>query len=84
MKANDANVILSRRICPGRLLVDTSVFLSCVMTLAVFNITPYMENGKAVIPDLDQCTGINSHPSKFKCQITPRSAKALALINAEL
>ncbi|KAK2461241.1 hypothetical protein APHAL10511_006768 [Amanita phalloides] len=73
------------RICPGRLLVDTSVFLSCVMTLAVFDITPYMEDGKAVMPDLDQRTGLVSHPSKFKCQITPRSPNALALlINAEL
>ncbi|KAK2461240.1 hypothetical protein APHAL10511_006767 [Amanita phalloides] len=72
------------RICPGRLLANMSVFLSCAMALAVFDITPYMENGKAVMPDLDQRTGIVSHPSKFKCQITPRSPKALALINADL
>ncbi|KAK2465030.1 hypothetical protein APHAL10511_003106 [Amanita phalloides] len=71
------------RICPGRVFADTSVFISCVMILAVFNITPYMEDGKAVMPDLVQCTGTISHPSEFKCEITARSPKAVALINAD-
>jgi len=69
-----------RRICPGRVLADISVFISCAMTLAVFNITPYVENGMPVTPDLTQSTGTISHPSPFKCTITPRSRKALQLI----
>ncbi|KAF8348622.1 cytochrome P450 [Amanita rubescens] len=71
-----------RRICPGRVLADVSVFLSCAVTLAVFKITPHMENGKPVMPDLTQSTGTISHPSEFKCTIKPRSQKALELINA--
>ncbi|KAF8624474.1 hypothetical protein AX15_005857 [Amanita polypyramis BW_CC] len=71
-----------RRICPGRILTDVSIFISCAMTLAVFNITPYTKDGKPVIPDLEQTTGVLSHPSKFKYNITPRSQKVLALVNA--
>ena len=41
----------------GRVLADISVFLSCAMTLSVFNITPHMENGTPIMPDLTQSTG---------------------------
>ncbi|SJL03002.1 related to cytochrome P450 CYP2 subfamily [Armillaria ostoyae] len=34
-----------RRICPGKLLADASLFISCAMVLAVFNISKYSENG---------------------------------------
>lgn len=70
-----------RRICPGRLFADASVFLTCAMALAAFNIGPHMEDGKPVIPDVKQGTGIISHPSVFKCTITPRSSRVVALIN---
>ena len=42
----------------GRLLAEISVFISCAMSLAVFNITPHIENGMPVIPDLTQTTGV--------------------------
>ncbi|KAF8623889.1 hypothetical protein AX15_006144 [Amanita polypyramis BW_CC] len=71
-----------RRICPGRILGDVSTFISCAMTLAVFDITPYTKDGKPVIPDLEQSTGVISHTSKFKCNIVPRSQEALALVDA--
>ncbi|KAF8624702.1 hypothetical protein AX17_007033 [Amanita inopinata Kibby_2008] len=70
-----------RRICPGRVLADASVFITCAMTLAVFNITPHVEDGKPVMPDLKQTTGTVSHPSEFKCRIIPRSRKAFELID---
>ncbi|KAF9453375.1 cytochrome P450 [Macrolepiota fuliginosa MF-IS2] len=73
-----------RRICPGRVLADASIFITCAMTLAVFDISKYMEDGKFVEPVVDQTTGTISHPTAFQCSIKPRSHKALALINAEL
>ncbi|PFH50869.1 hypothetical protein AMATHDRAFT_60362 [Amanita thiersii Skay4041] len=72
-----------RRICPGRLLADTSIYMACAMSLAVFDITPHIENGKAIMPNMEQSTGTISHPSEFKCTIVPRSRKALALISAD-
>ncbi|KAJ3746174.1 cytochrome P450 [Lentinula detonsa] len=72
-----------RRICPGRVLADASVFISCAMALAVFNISKYSENGVVIEPDRNQSSGTISHPSSFKCTISPRSDKAVALIQAD-
>ncbi|KAJ3563157.1 hypothetical protein NP233_g9122 [Leucocoprinus birnbaumii] len=74
-----------RRICPGRVLADASIFISCAMTLAVFDISKHVDvSGQVVEPIVDQTTGIISHPTPFRCSIKPRSEKALALINAEI
>ncbi|KAJ7655820.1 cytochrome P450 [Mycena polygramma] len=70
-----------RRICPGRVLGDASVFITCAMTLAVFNISRASDGGEIT---LDQTQGTISHPSTFKCLIKPRSAKALDLIQADV
>jgi len=69
-----------RRICPGRVLADASIFISCAMVLAVFNVSKYSEDG---FIDTDQSTGTISHPSVFKCSISPRSDRAVALIQAD-
>ncbi|KAF7762119.1 hypothetical protein Agabi119p4_8712 [Agaricus bisporus var. burnettii] len=71
-------------ICPGRIMAEASIFISCAMTLAAFNISKYEENGQVIEPIVDQTTGTISHPVAFKCSIKPRSEKALALINAEV
>ncbi|KAG2151680.1 cytochrome P450 [Suillus bovinus] len=60
-----------RRICPGIHLVDASVWISIVMSLAVFDISKIVENG---------VEHTLSHPKPFKCSIKPRSPKAIALI----
>ncbi|KAF8635472.1 hypothetical protein AX15_000445 [Amanita polypyramis BW_CC] len=72
-----------RRVCPGSALADISVFISCAMTLAAFNITPLIEDGKPILPDLKQSTGVISHTSGFRCNIVPRSQKAVDLINID-
>ncbi|KAJ7445117.1 cytochrome P450 [Mycena latifolia] len=69
-----------RRICPGRLLADTSVFLACSMILSVFNISKVNKNGVVVEPPVGQTTGIVSQPLPFECSARPRSDQALALI----
>ncbi|KAJ7174155.1 cytochrome P450 [Mycena crocata] len=69
-----------RRICPGKLLADTTIFMACSAVLAVFNISKAHENGVFVEPRLGQTAGTVSHPLPFKCSVEPRNARALELI----
>ncbi|KAE9404451.1 cytochrome P450 [Gymnopus androsaceus JB14] len=71
-----------RRICPGMHLADASVFVSCVMSLAVFDIGKCVENGMVIEPVNDRTSGTISHPKPFKCSIKPRSPRAIALIQS--
>ncbi|KAF8803765.1 cytochrome P450 [Phlegmacium glaucopus] len=68
---------------PGIHLADASVFISCAMSLAVFDITKVVENGVTIEPVHESTTGTISHPKPFKCSIKPRSEKAISLIEAE-
>ncbi|KAF9569422.1 cytochrome P450 [Agrocybe pediades] len=72
-----------RRICPGLHLADASIFISCVMSLAVFDVSKCVENGIVVEPVHDNTTGTISHPVPFKCCVKPRSEKAISLIMAD-
>ncbi|KDQ62047.1 hypothetical protein JAAARDRAFT_148681 [Jaapia argillacea MUCL 33604] len=72
-----------RRICPGINLANASVFITCAMTLAVFNITkPVDRSGCVIEPSLEFSSGTISHPPDFQCSITPRTAKAERLIRS--
>lgn len=46
-----------RRICPGLNLADASVFISCAMSLAVFDISKAVENGVEIVPVVDSTPG---------------------------
>ncbi|KAF5360383.1 hypothetical protein D9756_005181 [Leucocoprinus leucothites] len=53
-----------------RVLADASIFVSCPMTLAVFNISKYVDqSGQVIEPVVDQTTGTVSHPTPFQCSI---------------
>lgn len=69
-----------RRICPGRLLVESSVWLTVARSLAVFDISKAVEDGKEVEPDVQFTPGIISHPHPFRASIKPRSKGYEALI----
>jgi len=71
-----------RRICPGRMLADASLFISCAMSLAVFDISKYSKNGTTLEVKHEQTTGTISHVKPYQCSITPRSQRAVELINA--
>ncbi|KAG1852855.1 cytochrome P450 [Suillus subalutaceus] len=73
-----------RRICPGRHLANLTVWLSVVMSLAVFDISKVVENGVEITPELDPSTGTISHPKSFRCSIRHRSAKAFELIQQDI
>ncbi|KAJ7781604.1 cytochrome P450 [Mycena metata] len=72
-----------RRICPGMHLADASIFISCAMALAVFDISKCVENGKVVVPIHENTTGTISHPVAFRCAVSPRSERSIQLIQAE-
>jgi cytochrome P450 len=72
-----------RRICPGLNLADASVFISCAMSLAVFDISKAIENGVEITPVVDNTPGTISHPVPYNCSIKPRSTKAAALIQQD-
>ncbi|KAG2158981.1 cytochrome P450 [Suillus bovinus] len=76
-----------RRICPGIHLAEASVWLSAVMSLAVFDISKAVENGIEITPEVDPLSGTIRYPSShlkpFKCSIKPRSSKAVALIEQD-
>ncbi|KAI0049998.1 cytochrome P450 [Auriscalpium vulgare] len=71
-----------RRICPGLLLADATVWASIVMSIAVFDVERKVVNGVEIVPEPKYSDGIISHPEHFECVVKPRSAKTEALILA--
>ncbi|KAK7682347.1 hypothetical protein QCA50_014552 [Cerrena zonata] len=67
----------------GLNLADTSVFIFCALSLAVFNVSKVVRDGVVVEPICEWETGVVSHPKDFECSIKPRSAKARELILME-
>ncbi|KAG1851316.1 cytochrome P450 [Suillus subalutaceus] len=72
-----------RRICPGIYLAEASIWISTVMSLAVFDISKVIENGVEITPEVETLPGVIGHPKPFKCSIKPRSATALGLIEQD-
>ncbi|KAJ7812014.1 cytochrome P450 [Mycena olivaceomarginata] len=66
-----------RRICAGKLLAETAVFMECSAILSVFNISKPRENGVPVEPQLGH------HVLPFKCIVEARNARALVLIQSD-
>ncbi|KAF8191472.1 cytochrome P450 [Mycena galopus ATCC 62051] len=74
-----------RRICPGRHMATSSVWLSIARILATFDITKAVgEDGQIIEPTYEYFAGLVVQPLPFKCSIKPRSEKAAALIKASL
>ncbi|KAI0273310.1 cytochrome P450 [Gloeopeniophorella convolvens] len=72
-----------RRVCPGLHLADASLFVYAACVLAVFDIAPARDaQGRPVPPKMEVGSGVISHPGRFECSVTPRSARAAALATA--
>ncbi|WQF86426.1 Putative cytochrome P450 [Colletotrichum destructivum] len=69
-----------RRICPGKILAENSLFLNIAQSLAVFDIAKKVVDGKVVEPKVDFEDGLISHPMEFETSIKPRSARHEELI----
>ncbi|KAF8893737.1 cytochrome P450 [Mucidula mucida] len=72
-----------RRVCPGLHLAEASVYILVAMSLAVFDVSPVIEDGVPVLPTHENTDGTISHQKPFKCNLQPRSERAVALIRSE-
>ncbi|KAJ6472466.1 cytochrome P450 [Mycena sanguinolenta] len=71
-----------RRICTGQYVADQSLWIAIASILATCTITKALdENGNTIVPDMTMSDGLISHPSDFRCAISPRSVEAKALIH---
>ncbi|KAJ7488325.1 cytochrome P450 [Mycena latifolia] len=70
-----------RRICPGKLFADTSIFLICSTVISLFNINKASKNGVVVEPAVGQTSGAVSQPLPFECTVLPRSDQARSLVD---
>jgi cytochrome P450 len=71
-----------KRICPGRHLVDATMFIFTACVLSVFNVTKARdENGHEIpVTTMVQADSALTHPVKFECSITARDKIAEHLI----
>ncbi|KZT12638.1 cytochrome P450 [Laetiporus sulphureus 93-53] len=63
-----------RRICPGRYLADSTIWLVMVSILACFDISKAVdEEGNEITPTASFDSAAVRHTKPFKCKISPRS-----------
>ncbi|KAI0264154.1 cytochrome P450 [Gloeopeniophorella convolvens] len=76
---------VGRRICPGRYLVDATLFIVVASVLSVFNLTKAKDKYGHDIPirvAVEGQNGIIVSPDTFECSITPRGKLAEDLVLA--
>lgn len=72
-----------RRVCPGKVLADASLFLTFAQSLAVFDIRKAVDgSGHAIEPEHTFGNGIISHPGAFGVQVAPRASRCRDLVEA--
>ncbi|KAI0052441.1 cytochrome P450 [Auriscalpium vulgare] len=72
-----------RRMCPGRHLVDTTLWVLVASVLAVYKVEKAKDADGKEIPVAPEYTDtLISHPAPFQCTITPRHERSVELILA--
>ncbi|KAJ7146856.1 cytochrome P450 [Mycena epipterygia] len=71
-----------RRICPGRHMAMSSVWITIASILAVFDITKVVGDDGQITEPYEFSPNLISVPLPFKCSIKPRSPDAVTLIDA--
>ncbi|KAI9507628.1 cytochrome P450 [Russula earlei] len=85
VKLPEAGFGFGRRICPGRFMARSSMWIAIASVLAAFEISPVVDsNGVPQIPKGEYTAGIVSYPEAFACRIRPRSKQAEELIVSSL
>ncbi|KZT03583.1 cytochrome P450 [Laetiporus sulphureus 93-53] len=70
-----------RRICPGKDLADSSVWLAIAYIAAALDISKARDDaGREITPPAAFNSGFISHPVHFPCEIRPRSGEASSLM----
>ncbi|KAH9917080.1 cytochrome P450 [Fomitopsis serialis] len=71
-----------RRICPGRFLGDSSIWLVIANMIATFDLAKARDSaGRDITPTTDFVSGFVRHPKHFVCDIRPRSERSAELIS---
>lgn len=71
-----------RRICPGRHLADTTLWIMMTTMLATMCIGKAIgPDGKEIMPVIAFTPGLTSHPESFPCVLRPRSRSAEELVS---
>ncbi|KAI0310504.1 CyP450 monooxygenase [Amylostereum chailletii] len=79
----DAAFGFGRRICPGRFMARSSVWIAVASILAVFDIERAEDEfGNEVGVEEEYSSGLVSYPKAFKCSVKLRSEAASALVTA--
>ncbi|KZV72776.1 cytochrome P450 [Peniophora sp. CONT] len=66
-----------RRLCPGRALAKSTVWLTVASVLSAFDIAPAKDDKENDIPIVETwSSGIVGYPGPFSCTIKPRNEKA--------
>ncbi|CAA7261115.1 unnamed protein product [Cyclocybe aegerita] len=72
-----------RRICLGRYMAFSSVWINVASILATFDISKAVDmDGKVIEPSHEYTSSLVRLPLPFKCSMTPRSKQAEALIRS--
>jgi len=72
-----------RRICPGRYMAFSAVWIAVASLLATFDIEKAMDkNGNKIEPNHEYLSALVTIPKPYKCSIKPRSKEAEALIRS--
>lgn len=70
-----------RRICPGKTLAESIVWLTIAKALAVYDITKGKDqDGREIDPEARFTSGVISHPVPYQATIVPRSVKHADLV----
>jgi cytochrome P450 len=71
-----------RRVCPGRWMAHSFIFIVVASVLSTFRIEKAVRDGRVVEPTGAYTPGILASPEKFECAIKPRSREAEGLVRA--
>ncbi|KAI0651028.1 cytochrome P450 [Trametes meyenii] len=83
--AESAAFGFGRRICPGRHLACSSIWIAIASVLSTFTLSkPVDEDGHVVEPDGGYLSGLVTYPLPFKCEFKPRSEATAHLIQAAI
>ncbi|KIY70824.1 cytochrome P450 [Cylindrobasidium torrendii FP15055 ss-10] len=62
-----------RRVCPGKLVADASLFITVAMSLHAYTFRPPLrEDGQFDVPNFEPCEGLTSHLKPYNFDIVPR------------
>ena len=79
----DISFGFGRRICPGRHVADSAMFVTMARLLAAYKINKAVDKeGRVVEPTLDLEPGLVSHPRPFEALFTLRNSKYEEMIRA--